>query len=212
MRVQRRAVKSASWIARDIGYGEYEVQDGYRDAIVHYFNQTCTCNKWQLSGLPCGHAIAVAAMHNLTDCSQLAFPIFTVDNLKATYAPVIYPVGPQQAWRTPDSPLMTVRPPVMKTGPGRKSKHKRIPSRGEGSSVQRCSRCQQTGHSRNQCTESLPSQRPSEWTQQMEDNLPSQRPSGSGQAEATTTQQMDDSLPRHYTFDLNDDLNIDLNY
>ncbi|KAJ9565156.1 hypothetical protein OSB04_001122 [Centaurea solstitialis] len=211
LRVQRRAVKSASWIARDIGYGEYEVQDGYRDAIVNYVNKTCTCNKWQLSGLPCGHAIAVAAKHNLTDCSQLAFPYFTVDNLKATYASVIYLVGPPQAWRTPDEPLMTVRPPEMKTKPGAKSKHKRIPSRGEGSRVQRCSRCQQPGHTRNQCTESLPSQRPSEWTRQMDDNLPSQRPSGSRQGEATTTQQTDDE-GRRYNFDLNDDLNIDLNY
>ncbi|KAJ9557064.1 hypothetical protein OSB04_011678 [Centaurea solstitialis] len=84
VRVQRRAVKSASWTAHDIGYGEYEVQHEYRDAIVHYFNKTCTCKNWQLSGLPSGHAIGDAAMHNLTDCSQLAFLYFTVDNLKAT--------------------------------------------------------------------------------------------------------------------------------
>ncbi|KAJ9536357.1 hypothetical protein OSB04_un000449 [Centaurea solstitialis] len=211
VRVQRRVVKSASWVALDIGYGKYEVQDGYRDAIVDYFNKTCTCNKWQFSGLPCGHAIAVTTYLRLTDCSQLALPYFTVDNLKATYASVIYPVGPYVTWCTPNSPLMTVRPPVLKTGPGAKSKHKRIPSRGEGSSTQRCSRCRLAGHSRNQCTESLPSQRPFEWTQQMDDNLPTQRPSGSRQGEATTTQQTGDEGTR-YSFDLNDDLNIDLNY
>jgi hypothetical protein len=171
------------------------VQDGYRDAKVHYFNKTCSCNKWQLSGLPCGHAIAVAAKLNCTDCSHLACPYFTVNNLKATYTPVVYPVGPQQTWLSPGWPLMTVRPPLMSKGPGRKSKHKRIPSRGEGNSLQRCSRCEQYGHSRNLCTQSLPSQ----------------RPSGTRQAEATTTQQMDESI-RRYTIDLNDDLNIDLNY
>ncbi|KAJ9542743.1 hypothetical protein OSB04_029249 [Centaurea solstitialis] len=151
MRVERRAVKSASWTARDIS--EYE--------------------------LPYGHVIAVATMQNLTECSHLAFPYFTMDKLKATYAPVVYPVGPQQTWRSPDWPLMIVRPLVMKTRPGRKSKHKRNSSRGKGSSLQRCSQCQKYGHSRNQCTESLPSQ----------------RPSGSQQVEATTTQQMDDILP-----------------
>ncbi|KAJ9552719.1 hypothetical protein OSB04_016764 [Centaurea solstitialis] len=45
VRVQRRVVKSTSWTARDIGYGKYEVQDGYRDAIVHYFNKTCMYKK-----------------------------------------------------------------------------------------------------------------------------------------------------------------------
>ncbi|KAJ9555576.1 LOW QUALITY PROTEIN: hypothetical protein OSB04_010190 [Centaurea solstitialis] len=216
VRVQKRAIESASWIVRDIGYGEYEVQDGYRDAKVQYYDKSCSCKRWQLSGLPCGHAIAVAAHQNLTDCSHLASPYFTVENLKATWAPVVYPVGPQLAWVSPDFPLMTVRPPILRTGPGRKSKHKRFPSRDEGSGLQRCSRCEQYRHSRNQCTEILPSQRlfgsrqaEATTTQQMDDNsLPSQRTSGSRQVEATTTQQSS----RHYSFDLNDDLNIDLNY
>ncbi|KAJ9548219.1 hypothetical protein OSB04_020762 [Centaurea solstitialis] len=163
VRVQRRVVKSASWVALDIGY----------------VNWPFLISLW-----------ITLRQHTLRS---------------------IYPVGPYVTWCTPNSPLMTVRPPVLKTGPGAKSKHKRIPSRGEGSSTQRCSRCRLAGHSRNQCTESLPSQRPSEWTQQMDDNLPTQRPSGSRQGEATTTQQTSDEGTR-YSFDLNDDLNIDLNY
>ncbi|KAJ9546710.1 LOW QUALITY PROTEIN: hypothetical protein OSB04_019253 [Centaurea solstitialis] len=98
VRVQKRAIESASWIVRDIGYGEYEVQDGYKDAKVQYYDKSCSCKRWQLSGLPCGHAIAVAAHQNLTDCSHLASPYFTVENLKATWPPVLYPVGPQLAW------------------------------------------------------------------------------------------------------------------
>ncbi|KAJ9566825.1 hypothetical protein OSB04_002791 [Centaurea solstitialis] len=98
VRVQKRVVESASWIVRDIGYGEYEVQDGYKDAKVQYYDKSCSCKRWQLYGLPCGHAIVVAAMQNLTDCNHLASPYFTVENLKATWAPVIYPVGPQLAW------------------------------------------------------------------------------------------------------------------
>ncbi|KAJ9535950.1 hypothetical protein OSB04_un000891 [Centaurea solstitialis] len=56
VRVQKRAAESASWIVRDIGYCEYEVQDGYRDAKVQYYDKSCSCKRWQLSGLPCGHA------------------------------------------------------------------------------------------------------------------------------------------------------------
>ena len=170
------------------------MQDGYRDARVHYINHICSCKKWQLSGLPCGHAIAVAAKLNCTDSSHLACAYFTVNNLKATYAPVVYPVGPQQTWVSPDWPLMTVRPPVIKKGPGKPKQHNRIPSRGEGSNLKRCSRCQAYGHSRNQCTEIAPSQ----------------IPSGSRQAETAPTHQMDESQ-RHYTIDLNNDLNTDIN-
>ncbi|KAJ9542870.1 hypothetical protein OSB04_029376 [Centaurea solstitialis] len=88
-------------------------EDRYRDAKVQYYNKSCSCNRWQLSGLPCGHAIAVAAMQNLTDCSHLVSPYFTIENLKATWAPVVYPIEPQLAWVSPDFPLMIVRPPIM---------------------------------------------------------------------------------------------------
>ncbi|KAJ9552800.1 hypothetical protein OSB04_016845 [Centaurea solstitialis] len=91
VRVQMRAVEFASWIVRDIGYGRVQ---RHQSPVLQ---QNCSCNIWQLSGLPCGHAIVVAAMQNLIDCSHLASPYFTVKNLKATWASLVYPVGPQLA-------------------------------------------------------------------------------------------------------------------
>ncbi|KAJ9540662.1 hypothetical protein OSB04_027168 [Centaurea solstitialis] len=182
--VQRRIGKCSGWTAHDIGYGLFEVKDGYRDAKVHILDKTCTCKKWQLSGLPCGHAITVAREIGMEDCADLASPYFSVHNLRETYAPCIYPVGPQETWVYPDYPLMVVRPPVMKKLPGKPSSNNRIPSRGEGSTRLRCGICHQYGHKRSQCIHA---------------------PSASRPTQAAPTQQPDESFSRP-TIDLNVDL------
>ncbi|KAJ9555902.1 LOW QUALITY PROTEIN: hypothetical protein OSB04_010516 [Centaurea solstitialis] len=113
--VQRRMGKCSGGLHMKLAM--WEVQDGYRDAKVHIYDKTCTCKKWQLSGLPCGHVITVASYMGLDDCWQFASPYFTVHNLRETYAPTINPVGPLQTWVSPDYPLMVVHPPVMKNYP-----------------------------------------------------------------------------------------------
>ncbi|KAJ9561851.1 hypothetical protein OSB04_007011 [Centaurea solstitialis] len=166
--VQRRMGKCSGWTAHEIGYGKWEVQDGYRDAKVHIYDKTCTCKKWQLSGLPCGHVITVASYMGLDDCWQFASPYFTLHNLRETYAPTINPVGPLQTWVSPDYPLMVVHPPVMKKLPGKPSSNYRIPSRGETRTRKRCGICRQYGHKRSQCIHvpSATRQTPAEPTQQ----------------------------------------------
>ncbi|KAJ9545312.1 hypothetical protein OSB04_025019 [Centaurea solstitialis] len=66
-----------------------------------------------------GHIInAIPVAHFLlwTNSSPFASPYFTVNPLWATYAPTIYPVGPQQIWVSPDyQALMVVRPLVLTT-------------------------------------------------------------------------------------------------
>ncbi|GJX33107.1 transposase, MuDR, MULE transposase domain protein [Tanacetum coccineum] len=51
---------------------------------------TCQCRKWQLSGLPCGHVIAVTRYLGLTDCVQFTSPPRRsfVGGLVATVDPV----------------------------------------------------------------------------------------------------------------------------
>ncbi|KAJ9564652.1 hypothetical protein OSB04_000618 [Centaurea solstitialis] len=161
------------------------IADGYRDAKVHIYDKTCTCGKWQLSGLPCGHVITVASYMGLDDCWQFASPYFTVHNLRETYAPTINPVGPLQTWVSPDYPLMVVHPPVMKKLPSKPSSNYRIPSRGETRTRKRCGICRQYGHKRSQCIHV---------------------PSATRQTPAEPTQQPNESFS-HPTFDLNVDLN-----
>ena len=131
--VRRRHIKAANWTIHEIGYGEFEVRDFKRNPKLNYYNHTCECRKWQLFGLPCSHAIAVASYLRQRDCSQLASDYFSKSIYRATYAEVIQPASPPETWDVPSGyQLMTVKPPLIrKRGPGKPRNHDRIPSRGE---------------------------------------------------------------------------------
>ncbi|KAJ9567802.1 hypothetical protein OSB04_003768 [Centaurea solstitialis] len=191
-----RKIKSANWTVREIGYGRFEVIDLKRNPTVDFYNSKCECMKWQLSGLPCSHGIAVTNYVRLPDCNHLAEVYFKTIKLQSTYAEVIQPAGPPETWVVPsDYRLMTVKPPLIKPkGPGRWGDHNRIPSVGEDRTTPRCTRCQEYGHTRNLCTADIPSQ--------------VRRERASGTQENLNTQQSF----RHDTIDLNVDANIDLNF
>ena len=124
---------------------------------VHLSLNKCSCRKWQVSGLPCGHVIAVLRSRNFDDCTLYAKMYYQIATYRATYAELIYPLKTPQEWEVPDG-LMTVRAPVMEARqPGRPRNNDRIPSQGEGRIVKKCSRCKQDGHTRTQCTAVLPS-------------------------------------------------------
>ena len=114
---------------------------------------TCDCRKWQVFGLPCGHAIVVAKIRGVRDVSQLVnVPYFNTECYKATYTGVINPVGPADTWQSPDVPLSAVLPPlVIKRRVGRPSGNNRRPSRGEGRTQMRCPRCGEYGHQSDTC-------------------------------------------------------------
>ncbi|KAJ9564118.1 hypothetical protein OSB04_000084 [Centaurea solstitialis] len=129
-KIWKRVGKSVTWTALGIGY-----------------------NVWELSGLPCGHAIAVAKKTKIRDVYSLVdVPYFKAENYKATYIGVIKPVGPPETWQFPDTPLQSVRPPIIKKRRvGRPNVNARRPSRGEGSSLRRCPRCGDHGHKSDTC-------------------------------------------------------------
>ncbi|KAJ9550565.1 hypothetical protein OSB04_014610 [Centaurea solstitialis] len=149
----KRVGKSVTWDVRGIGYNVWEVHDGGRNANVDMHQHSCECRQWQLSGLPCGHAIAVAKKTKIRDVYSLVdVPYFKAENYKATYIGVIKPVGPPETWQFPDTPLQSVRPPIIKKRRvGRPNVNARRPSRGEGSSLRRCPRCGDHGHKSDTC-------------------------------------------------------------
>nr|GEW72559.1 phospholipase-like protein [Tanacetum cinerariifolium] len=50
----------------------YHVDDRRRIHVVELYSGTCTCQKWQVSGLPCGHVLAVCRVMRLIDFNHLA--------------------------------------------------------------------------------------------------------------------------------------------
>ncbi|KAJ9543494.1 hypothetical protein OSB04_023201 [Centaurea solstitialis] len=152
-KILKRIEKSYRWTTHGIGYDRWEVRDYGNNAEVDMLHRSCTCLKWQVSGLPCGHAIAVAKHLGERDVSHLITVNYYMSQFyKATYSGVINPVGPPETWQSPQDPLPTVLPPlIIKRPVGRPKKVKRRPSRGESRSQQKCPRCEEYGHLSTQC-------------------------------------------------------------
>ena len=149
--------KSANWPVNPIEHGSlYEVNDRRNKHIVDLRENTCTCRKWKLSGLPCGHAIAVCRIQGLSSCYHLAKDWFRTTKLKATYQGLIYPAGDISSWELPTN-LQVVKPPKMgKPQAGRPKKKDRIKSQGEIPTDDSCGRCGVRGHTRGFCNAPLP--------------------------------------------------------
>ncbi|PWA45733.1 hypothetical protein CTI12_AA515000 [Artemisia annua] len=136
-KVQDRMLKSANRIVNGIEHGEI----------------------YQLSGLPCGHAIAVCRVLGLSDSSQLAKDWFNKTTLKATYEPLIFPVGEVSSWETPNN-IQVIEPPLMDRRPAGRPKNKdRIRSQGEEPRQISCGRCGVVGHNQATCKQPLMKQK-----------------------------------------------------
>nr|GEY33129.1 hypothetical protein [Tanacetum cinerariifolium] len=108
---------------------------------------------WKLSGIPCGHVIAVSRKMGCTDFSRLAFGRFRKTTLYSTYQDLVYPVGKPSSWVRPDG-LQVVKPPNINFHiAGRPKNTYRIKSQGEEPIQVRCSKCGVHRHNKTACHE-----------------------------------------------------------
>ncbi|GJT90654.1 transmembrane 9 superfamily member 11-like protein [Tanacetum coccineum] len=157
-KLAQRIAKSATWTVRPAANYLYNVVDYYKNATVDLNTRTCSCGQWQLSGLPCGHLIAVMRHLRQSSANQFAFSCFKTSVWRASYNEVIYDVGHPSEWDKPDG-LIIVLPPVMdKRLPGRPRNRDRFRSKGEQITQKSCTRCFKGGHNRRDCPSVVPSQ------------------------------------------------------
>lgn len=104
------------------GVGLWEILGSERQYEVNLFSRTCGCNKWQLTGIPCKHAVTAifAAKERPEDYVD---EHFRKEAYLRAYAPVIYPVPGEHDWTTTDSP--DIDPPKFTKQPGRPKKSRR---------------------------------------------------------------------------------------
>ncbi|XP_057469927.1 uncharacterized protein LOC130758927 isoform X1 [Actinidia eriantha] len=134
----------------------FEVR-GDSSEVVDLDHWDCSCKGWQLTGLPCCHAIAVM---NCLDRSPYEYcsRYFTTDSYRLTYSESINPVPAVDSPVRKESTksVVTVTPPSTRRPPGRPPakplgpqdppRRKRLP---------KCSRCKVTGHKKSTCKEFL---------------------------------------------------------
>ena len=110
----------------------YEVQLKDDQVLVDLRNFTCSCNHWQLTGLPCVHAFA-CIMDQRSDAEQYVSPYYSMATYRAAYEPVIQPMPGPKHWDRVN--MREPQPPAFKVQPGRPKSKKRKLEPGEGSSA-----------------------------------------------------------------------------
>ncbi|KAJ9537409.1 hypothetical protein OSB04_030142 [Centaurea solstitialis] len=135
----------------------FEVRQQSDAFIVDEFNKTCSCRMWQLSGIPCLHAVATICYINKNPQDYVP-DWFRRVKYAETYASHICAVQGINQW--PPNELNKPLPPKPRTMPGRPKKkrkraiHEPAPHVGRVSKVGTvitCKICGGEGHNRNGC-------------------------------------------------------------
>ncbi|KAL4289626.1 hypothetical protein GQ457_14G018530 [Hibiscus cannabinus] len=128
--------------------------------IVDLDEKSCSCRKWDLSGIPCAHAIS-AIWFNKEHPEAYVDACYTVDTQKKIYEEAINPIRGKTSW--PSSTFIPKPPIQQPKQPGRpKMKRKKesdelTPQKEKFAKLMKigvsmtCSKCGQQGHNKRSC-------------------------------------------------------------
>ena len=127
--------------------------------IVDLKTKTCTCCRWQKSGIPCLHVLAVCRQERI-DAHTLVDPCYSVAMFKKAYSNIVYPCKDKTEWQKMNGPR--IEPPQYQKHVGRPCKSRRksaeeIICGNGGKKVSRhgtiihCTYCQEPDHNRKGC-------------------------------------------------------------
>lgn len=126
---------------------------------VNLVNRTCDCKLWNISGVPCVHAVA-AYMHFKMDPDDGVSSWYSQSKWFDAYQFSINPVLGSKNWKpTQNTPPPPPLPPVVKRMPGRPRKNKiphpteyvNVHSVSKAGRVMTCQNCYQPGHNKASC-------------------------------------------------------------
>ncbi|KAL2944951.1 Zinc finger CCHC domain-containing protein 12 [Bienertia sinuspersici] len=131
-RVKFLCKESRLCLAYKSSAGEYEIVDGKSTLPVSLNNHTCTCNAWQLTGVPCKHGMRAILDANL-DPHRF--------------------VHEWHSW--PETQAPEIGPPAFRRGVGRPTKNRKRGEeeqrKGKRSKTIKCGICGQFGHNKLTC-------------------------------------------------------------
>ncbi|XP_057755529.1 uncharacterized protein LOC130974688 [Arachis stenosperma] len=159
-RLGRLIRPSNRWNAEWTGDNErkrFEVSRKTSRVDVDLMKHTCSCNMWQLTGMPCVHAIAaIRKKHDKPE--DYVHKRLCMESIHLTYAHSIQPVPSEEYWHR--TGYIKPNPPPIKRPIGRPKVHKRkkdpIEDLIKGDKVRKtfritCSKCGEKGHNYKTC-------------------------------------------------------------
>lgn len=118
-----RTKYSRGWKAICNGADGYEVKNSKGEQYVVYLrHKTCTCRRWQISGIPCSHAIC-CLNRNKEDVIAYLDACYSKELFLQLYAHVLFPINGSALW--PKSGNIELDPPLSCVQPGRPKKIRR---------------------------------------------------------------------------------------
>ena len=100
----------------------FRVQSGNSSYTVDLCLHTCDCKRWQLSGVPCGHAIACSREERI-DPQTLVHDCYTVQTYLKAYGYTLVPLRDPKQWEKVNGER--VYPPVFTKQVGRPKKNRK---------------------------------------------------------------------------------------
>ncbi|CAO2192305.1 unnamed protein product, partial [Urochloa humidicola] len=115
-----------------------------------------SCRHWQVTGLPCPHAIAFIGSRRF-NLEDFVDEYYSVEKFKAAYSSSVCPMTDKSEWEKVDMGFK-LWPPLLKKAAGR-PRIRRIVGVEEGGSSSKgrraCKRCGQLGHMQKTCNETV---------------------------------------------------------
>nr|GME20395.1 uncharacterized protein LOC109172155 [Ipomoea batatas] len=102
----------------------YQVDDdNFKPFKVDLSKRECSCRRWDLTGIPCSHAIA--AIRKKGDLPELyVHQCYSVEQYLRAYGPAILPIRAEELWHKTEFPPPL--PPKYKAQPGRPKKKRKV--------------------------------------------------------------------------------------
>jgi hypothetical protein len=91
VKVEKAGVKASECFLLYYGEGKYEVNYRQQKFIVNLREKTCGCKKWDITGIPCHHAIS-AILHQGSKIEDYVDHCYTIEKYQKSYEPIIHPV------------------------------------------------------------------------------------------------------------------------
>jgi hypothetical protein len=162
--IKKEAAKyTVSWNGDD----QYQVSAAFGDqCVVSLVEKSCACRRWEVTGMPCRHAIA-AIWNKAANGQQIGLleswvsPVYTMERWKQVYGFKINPINGRSMWVKTEVPT-TLTPPTHHKQVGRPRKSRKrsaveLEDMVQGGRLSRknskvtCGKCGKKGHNSRTC-------------------------------------------------------------
>jgi hypothetical protein len=149
------------------GDDHYQVSGsgGYK-CVVDLSNNTCVCRRWELTGMPCQHAVA-ALWNKASNGQQIGVlesyvsPVYRLEKWKEVYSFRVFPINGRSFWQKSEIPTV-ITPPVHHKPVGRPRKVRKkstmeLEDAVKGGRLSKkgtsgvCGKCKNPGHNSRTC-------------------------------------------------------------